>query len=592
MKASEIERGAPRLVINYKPLNKALEWIRYSLPNKSDLIKRIQDSTIFSKFEIKSGYYQIGVKEQDRYKTTFVVPFGHYEWNHLEKFINIIKENSLVVLEKKIKIFQTKIRLLGFEIYQGTIKPIRRSIEFSKKNDQNCLGIPDPKADLIVETDASYLGYGGILKQKLPESLKEQVVKYHSILYVQKFQNDIFNKKFLIRTDCKATPSVLTKDVQNLSRYYNKAKPNTLAIIVKNSTTKEHTTTTYVPSPNPLAKTSNKFTPLQYHNVIIGPSKLVNYQNPYEDQYLENDELLPIIVLKKDQAKANPIQVARILFPPNFHYLPIHPHKTRTFYEFILVDIDSIEIFHTQDKQGIIQFSKIKILTILSHQDWNQPMFEQKSFSRSFLPQHSTYYDYMDVWYHFIWFRRGISLKFPRWFIKWFIDFEPVPTIFPLEINETYNYFGEKSSFVPGYHLISFQYETIDIKTLCRQTKVKWWKKFNNNLISKSKIDEWSSQEAKRRKGSIILIREVKIIPKLASATSVEEFEAILLKARSISNSDNADHSDAESSESNPYLRNGDIVKVFSKDWLCDADLNNFIGMEGVCTEKDLLADP
>ena len=28
-KISEIERGAPRLVINYKPLNKVLEWIRY-----------------------------------------------------------------------------------------------------------------------------------------------------------------------------------------------------------------------------------------------------------------------------------------------------------------------------------------------------------------------------------------------------------------------------------------------------------------------------------------------------------------------------------------------------------------------------------
>ncbi|RDX95098.1 hypothetical protein CR513_22423, partial [Mucuna pruriens] len=56
----------------------------------------------------------------------------------------------------------------------------------------------------------------------------------------------------------------------------------------------------------------------------------------------------------------------------------------------------------------------------------------------------------------FIWFRRGISLKFPRWFIKWFIDFGPVPTIFPIETIEAYNYFSEKSSFVSGYCLISF----------------------------------------------------------------------------------------------------------------------------------------
>ena len=33
-KNSEIERGVPRLVINYKPLNKALKWIRYPIPNK------------------------------------------------------------------------------------------------------------------------------------------------------------------------------------------------------------------------------------------------------------------------------------------------------------------------------------------------------------------------------------------------------------------------------------------------------------------------------------------------------------------------------------------------------------------------------
>jgi len=41
MKAFEMDRGAPRLVINYKPLNKVLKWIRYPLPNKIDLIKRI-----------------------------------------------------------------------------------------------------------------------------------------------------------------------------------------------------------------------------------------------------------------------------------------------------------------------------------------------------------------------------------------------------------------------------------------------------------------------------------------------------------------------------------------------------------------------
>ena len=30
---------------------------------------------------MKSGFWQIQIAEQDRYKTTFTVPFGHYEWN-------------------------------------------------------------------------------------------------------------------------------------------------------------------------------------------------------------------------------------------------------------------------------------------------------------------------------------------------------------------------------------------------------------------------------------------------------------------------------------------------------------------------------
>ena len=80
-KNAEIERGRPRLVVNYKPLNDALQWIRYPIPNKKDLLDRLYKATLFSKFDLKSGYWQIQIKEEDKYKTAFTVPFGHYEWN-------------------------------------------------------------------------------------------------------------------------------------------------------------------------------------------------------------------------------------------------------------------------------------------------------------------------------------------------------------------------------------------------------------------------------------------------------------------------------------------------------------------------------
>ncbi|RDX80013.1 hypothetical protein CR513_39485, partial [Mucuna pruriens] len=80
-KQAELERGMPRLVINYKPLNQALKWIRYPIPNKKDLLNRLNSAKIFSKFDMKSGFWQIQIKESDRYKTAFTVPFGQYEWN-------------------------------------------------------------------------------------------------------------------------------------------------------------------------------------------------------------------------------------------------------------------------------------------------------------------------------------------------------------------------------------------------------------------------------------------------------------------------------------------------------------------------------
>ena len=79
-KAFEIrKRGTFRLVINYKSLNKVLKWIKYLLSKKIDLIRRIHNVTIFFKFDMKYDYYQISVREEDKYKIVSMVSFGHYE---------------------------------------------------------------------------------------------------------------------------------------------------------------------------------------------------------------------------------------------------------------------------------------------------------------------------------------------------------------------------------------------------------------------------------------------------------------------------------------------------------------------------------
>lgn len=64
-KHSEIKRGKPRLMVNYKPLNKFMQLIHYPLPHKSSLIQHIVGKTIFNKFDLKSGFYQIGIIKED-----------------------------------------------------------------------------------------------------------------------------------------------------------------------------------------------------------------------------------------------------------------------------------------------------------------------------------------------------------------------------------------------------------------------------------------------------------------------------------------------------------------------------------------------
>ena len=51
----------------------------------------------------------------------------------MRSFLNTVKINGLVFLAPKIKLFQTHVQFLGFDIHHGLIKPIDRAIQFADK---------------------------------------------------------------------------------------------------------------------------------------------------------------------------------------------------------------------------------------------------------------------------------------------------------------------------------------------------------------------------------------------------------------------------------------------------------------------------
>jgi len=78
---SEQKRGKPRMVINYKRLNEVTVFDGYFLPNKEVLINKTLSKKWFSKFDCKSGFYQIKLKDFAKPLTAFSTPQAQYIWN-------------------------------------------------------------------------------------------------------------------------------------------------------------------------------------------------------------------------------------------------------------------------------------------------------------------------------------------------------------------------------------------------------------------------------------------------------------------------------------------------------------------------------
>ena len=53
---------------------------KYLLSRIDDLFNQLKDAIVFSKIDLRSGYYQLKVRESDILKTTFRTRYRHYEF--------------------------------------------------------------------------------------------------------------------------------------------------------------------------------------------------------------------------------------------------------------------------------------------------------------------------------------------------------------------------------------------------------------------------------------------------------------------------------------------------------------------------------
>ncbi|GJZ08687.1 putative reverse transcriptase domain-containing protein [Tanacetum coccineum] len=74
------QRLMDQMCIDYRELNKITVKNGYLLPRIDDLFDQLQGSSVYSKIDLRSGYHQLRVRDEDIPKTAFRTRYGHYEF--------------------------------------------------------------------------------------------------------------------------------------------------------------------------------------------------------------------------------------------------------------------------------------------------------------------------------------------------------------------------------------------------------------------------------------------------------------------------------------------------------------------------------
>ncbi|KAG8492315.1 hypothetical protein CXB51_009806 [Gossypium anomalum] len=158
---------------------------KFPLPNKDLLFSSIAKAKIFSKFDLKAGFWQLGIHPDDRPKTGFCIPNGHFQWkvmpfglktapslfqkamikifhplmenalvyiddillyskdedSHaqlLENFRSLISKYGIMLSERTMQINKSEIQFLGMDIKEGKYSPgphiAQELLKFPSKN--------------------------------------------------------------------------------------------------------------------------------------------------------------------------------------------------------------------------------------------------------------------------------------------------------------------------------------------------------------------------------------------------------------------------------------------------------------------------
>ncbi|GKA76774.1 putative reverse transcriptase domain-containing protein [Tanacetum coccineum] len=192
------------MCIDYQELNKLTVKNRYPLPRIEDLFDQLQGSSIYSKIDLRSGYYQLRVRGKDIPKTAFQTRYGHSEFQvmpfgltnahvvfmdlmnrvckpYLDKFVIVFIDDILIYSKDK-KEHEEHLKVhrgIFSKIAKSMTKLTQKGIKFDwGEKEENAfqlikkklwsgqiLALPEGSEDFVVNCDASHKGLGAVLMQ-------------------------------------------------------------------------------------------------------------------------------------------------------------------------------------------------------------------------------------------------------------------------------------------------------------------------------------------------------------------------------------------------------------------------------------------
>ncbi|VDI66449.1 Hypothetical predicted protein [Mytilus galloprovincialis] len=246
-----------RMCVDYRRLNAISKIYSFPLPLIDDLLASVGKAKVMTSLDLKSGYYQVKVKESDKEKTAFVCHKGLFEFNvlpfglasgpslfselvtevlqglehfstayiddilifseteeehlgHIQQVFDRLRQHKLKLKLKKCNFLQNETNYLGFIISKDGLKPDPEKVKAIQ-------GMKAPsnvrEGEKEVERPIYFLSHKLSDTQTRWSTIEKEAFAIHYAL--QKLNHYLYNAEFVIKTDHKPLKYILESPMQN-----------------------------------------------------------------------------------------------------------------------------------------------------------------------------------------------------------------------------------------------------------------------------------------------------------------------------------------------------------------------------------------